>query len=225
MELTKEKIQYLDTLLLKKGIVYWDIRLEMLDHLATCIEGNMKEGSEFEQSLKQAFIDLNWEGDLSSLNRSMCKEVNKKCRKRYGKEVLGFFKSIRNLALLFSFVIFEQYLSNTINLESFTELNYQFFFLPLVIVIYYGFLNMKNKLGKSIYHLQGFFYMTLSFLVLNMFLLLVVAKNMLSLNDRGMIVAATMLISVHFILSYAGIKVYRKAQADVLRMKKVKQML
>lgn len=225
MELTKEQMQYLDTLLLKKGIRYWDVRLEMLDHLATSIEEKMNEDLKFEEAVESAFVDLNWKGSLSDLNRKMCKEVNEKCRNIYGKEIIGFFKSARNVVLLFSFVAFEQYLSNTISLESFTELNYQFFFLPLVIVVYYGFLNIQNKLGKSIYHIQGFFYMTLSFLVLNMFLLLVVTKNMFSLKDTGMIVATTALISIHFILSYAGVKVYRKAQADVLEMKKVKQTL
>ncbi len=220
MELTKEQVRYIDNRLKNKGITYWDMRLEMLDHVVTSIENKNVEEKEFRQAVELTFTELGWNGNLTGVNRRMCKAVNKKSRKMYGKEILGFFKSGKRFLLLLAFLLLENYLGNSLSLESFTELNYQFFFLPMLVIVYYGLLNLKNKVGRSIHHIQGFFYMILSFLVLNALMLIIVARNSFSLNTSGMIIATAALISLHFIFSYAGIKVYRKALTHVLEMKK-----
>jgi hypothetical protein len=51
MKMTKEDIQFIEDYLKENGISYWDIRLEMIDHIACDMEN--KEGSyDFENSLK-----------------------------------------------------------------------------------------------------------------------------------------------------------------------------
>jgi hypothetical protein len=42
MKLTKEQIQYIDNRLKKEGIKYWDIRIEMIDHVVSDLEKNAK---------------------------------------------------------------------------------------------------------------------------------------------------------------------------------------
>lgn len=220
MELTREKIAEIDTLLKRKGIRYWDIRIEKVDHIATLVEANMIEGQEFNTALKNALAQLDWTGSLAHQNRQTCKEVNKKYRTLYVKEFLNFFKQTRNVIVLALFLLIEYTIASMVSLEQFTEINYQLFLLPFTIVIYYGVLNLKNKLGKSIYHIQGFFYMVLSFLIMNTVLLITVAKNMFSLKNTGMIITTTLLITIHFILSYAGVIVYKKAHSDAMEIKK-----
>ena len=47
MEIAKEQIQYIDDRLENEGIKYWDIRIELLDHVVSDIEKRMKvENSE-----------------------------------------------------------------------------------------------------------------------------------------------------------------------------------
>jgi hypothetical protein len=35
MELTKQQIQHIENRLIKNGVKYWDIRIEMLDHVVS----------------------------------------------------------------------------------------------------------------------------------------------------------------------------------------------
>ena len=64
MESTKEQIQYIDEYLKKRGIKYWDLRTEMIDHLVSDIEQNLTSKdfkAEFSLALKRA----KWNGSLS----------------------------------------------------------------------------------------------------------------------------------------------------------------
>ena len=56
MELTKEQLQQIDERLKSGGIKYWDLRLEMIDHIATDLEQNAKNDDftlELNNSLKR----------------------------------------------------------------------------------------------------------------------------------------------------------------------------
>jgi hypothetical protein len=41
MELTKEQVHYIENRLENEGIKYWDIRIEMLDHVVSDVENRM----------------------------------------------------------------------------------------------------------------------------------------------------------------------------------------
>lgn len=41
MRLSKENIQFIDNYLKNSGVSYFDIRMEMLDHVATAVEQKM----------------------------------------------------------------------------------------------------------------------------------------------------------------------------------------
>ena len=47
MELTKEQIQYIENRLIKDGVKYWDIRIEMLDHIVSDVEKTLDKGTPF----------------------------------------------------------------------------------------------------------------------------------------------------------------------------------
>ena len=56
MELTKSQIQQIDNRLKSGGIKYWDLRLEIIDHIATDLEQNSKSNDfnkELNNSLKR----------------------------------------------------------------------------------------------------------------------------------------------------------------------------
>ena len=85
MELTKEQIQYIDHRLENDGVKYWDIRIEMLDHVVSDVEKNLKpENSEYEfkEIVQDAFKSLGWKenfngGGFESRNKQGWKNANK----------------------------------------------------------------------------------------------------------------------------------------------------
>ena len=51
MQLTTKQIQEIDNRLKRNGIVYWDIRIEMLDHVVTDVENRLEKGEKLEMQL------------------------------------------------------------------------------------------------------------------------------------------------------------------------------
>lgn len=52
MKLTKEEIQYIDNYLIKSKVKYWDVRVELLDHIASAVEEKIEEeGISFNEAL------------------------------------------------------------------------------------------------------------------------------------------------------------------------------
>ena len=47
MKLTKENIKFIDTYLENSNIIHIDIRMEMLDHIASVIETKMENGQPY----------------------------------------------------------------------------------------------------------------------------------------------------------------------------------
>lgn len=53
IELTKEEIKFIDNYLIKNDIKFWDIRLELLDHIISSVEDKIeKEGTSFNEAEK-----------------------------------------------------------------------------------------------------------------------------------------------------------------------------
>ncbi len=52
MKLTKEEIKFIDNYLIKSKVKYWDVRIELLDHIASSVEEKIEnEGISFNEAL------------------------------------------------------------------------------------------------------------------------------------------------------------------------------
>lgn len=52
MKLTKEEIQFIDNYLIKNEVKFWDVRLELLDHIVSAVEDKMtNDGISFNEAL------------------------------------------------------------------------------------------------------------------------------------------------------------------------------
>ncbi|MUU79043.1 hypothetical protein [Winogradskyella endarachnes] len=52
MKLTKQEIQFIDSYLIKNEVKFWDVRLELLDHIVSAVEDKMtNEGISFNEAL------------------------------------------------------------------------------------------------------------------------------------------------------------------------------
>ena len=116
MKLTKEHINYIEAYLKKNKVKYWDIRFELLDHIATDVEQRMQSGLDFEEALKQVHVSFGNKYKTKRLNAERTdwvfteslyadnsgfkklimqkqKELNRNFRKTFGVQLLRLFRN------------------------------------------------------------------------------------------------------------------------------------
>ncbi|WP_299064327.1 hypothetical protein [uncultured Polaribacter sp.] len=152
MELTKEQVKYIDHLLENEGIKFWDIRIEMLDHVVTKVEKKLKlehSNYQFKELVQDAFVKLGWKenfngGGLDHVFQKTLSEYSKNNR----KNILEYYKTyFRKLKSLFLILIFWTYLF--INYNNVTLIKYTLLgFLCLFLIFILGFF-LKYKVFQS----------------------------------------------------------------------------
>ncbi len=189
MKLTKENIQFIDNYLKNSEVIYYDIRMEMLDHVATAIEQKMKsEQLDFYDAFKSYML-------------AHKKEILKgnKFWSIYSKEtILNFLKFLRHPFMIvmgisfyffFANVAVTNYFSNSFTIRNFfftviiilaffqliyfhLLLKQRFFVLErlggLLAFIYYlqmFFMNQHNNEAPSTATLTGFSYIMMAYLI------------------------------------------------------------
>jgi hypothetical protein len=124
MKLTKEEIKFIDDYLIKNEVKFWDVRLELLDHVVSAVEDKIEnEGVSFNEALLEVhrgfgnqFIEFGvpkrqiFEKGLYQSNigfkkftKNKQKEISKKNRKRYW---VLFKKTILSIRFLLEYALF-----------------------------------------------------------------------------------------------------------------------
>lgn len=224
MKLTKEQITYIDDYLKHHKVKYWDIRIELLDHIVTTVEEKMEQGIAFDDAmieLHKSFgnsMKMFWNSGIEygifvnsdgykDLIQTKREQINKKYRKSYFKEFKELFKSVKSLSLICLFIFSEYVLFNSLSSLSFKRINLILFLAPLVLVL---FITIKQALkkNKSIHLEYAGFYATFSFFILNMF---VQFGNFTGFYkelsmDKNIVFAIISILNLLFFIG--GIKVY-----------------
>ena len=150
-KLTKENIQFIDKYLVKKGVKYLDVRVELIDHLA----------SEYEQESQLSLI-----GDYLTTKHTFIKNFTKKQQKsihwNYQNQLwIQFFKFFHNpiFLLIFFFLIFLSYLGlQYLSIKTYGLICY---FILLTLIIYPLIYQIKySKAVKKVQSLQSLFTVT-----------------------------------------------------------------
>lgn len=152
MELSKEQIQYIDFCLENEGIKYWDIRIEMLDHVVSDVEKTLKpENSEYEfqEIVQDSFDTLGWKenfngGGFETILASRLKLYNKNRNKifvKYMKERFSSFNFILGVLSLAVLVFYFQ--------ENKLVLKTLFFIMFGLYIAFMLRFALKNKIMKS----------------------------------------------------------------------------
>lgn len=93
MEITNKEVTYIDNLLKKNGIKYWDVRIELLDHVVSELE-NTTNNVNFKTAVWDIFKKLGWK---ENFNGSSFEKLLKQHNDTYAKKVsLKFKKYIKN---------------------------------------------------------------------------------------------------------------------------------
>ena len=157
MELTKEQLQQIDERLKSGGIKYWDLRLEMIDHIATDLEQNAK-GDDFKLELNNSLKRIGYFYKLSALNTNGWQNVNKYYRKKYHDNIKHYLKSPLVLLLVALSVVLNYFLFDYLPLKTFKLVNFSAY---IVVSIPFFILTTKlwfKKYGKSVHLDYGIFY-------------------------------------------------------------------
>lgn len=102
MRLTNEQIKIIDQTLMDKGVVYDDIKLELLDHIITDIELETEE-SNFDIAFSKAM--LKWERELEEINPSGKFAAPRIVMEKFSSFFKGQYKFFFPVAAVFSFFI------------------------------------------------------------------------------------------------------------------------
>ena len=106
--MTEEQITYIDDYLKHHKVKYWDIRIELLDHIVTTVEEKIEQGISFDDAMIEVhksfgnsmkmfwnsgieygiFVNSDGYKDLVQTKRE---QINKKYRKLYYSEIKNFF--------------------------------------------------------------------------------------------------------------------------------------
>ena len=214
MKLTKEQIQYIDNRLKKEGIKYWDIRIEMIDHIVSDLEKNEKT-SAFKIELEGTLKRIGWSGNLSHINRESWQNVNIKYRREYHKGFVHFFKKFKNVSIFATSLLVFYVVSEMISFKAFKNLSFTLFVIPLVFVLIAFVKSAFKKYGRSVNLDYGFSYFLMSFLILNAFPGLFIDQTETVQKSVWF-----MILSFHSVAFYSGYHLYKKAIHKVEEMRK-----
>jgi len=227
MELSKEQIEFIDHRLENDGIKYWDIRIELLDHVVSDIEKRMKvENSEndFKEMVQEVFVYVGWKENFNGssfedLNKEGWKNVNKGYRKMYYQRFLDFFKNpVHLLFLAVSFAGF-YFLSEFLIHKTFLKVSYGVFISPTLLYFYAYFKTWRKKTWKiCTQRCCLFLFDTLLFFSCAIMNFIRVGQDF-SLPMEYHKPLLFLIIPLHLILTYSGYEIYKKAITKLDKMR------
>lgn len=208
MKLTPEQIQFIDNHFIENGITYWDIRMEMVDHIASDIEVSSIEN--FQKALKIALNKLKWNGNLQHIQNRRLKSINKKIRKQYFKEFFSIFKNVNTLAFSASAVLVYIYIYSTTNFTFFKGFSLAIFSIPPIIYLLNFLLMFLKKAYKSANTLYSSFYVFFAFLMLQMFVQWFKPDDVFEISQEAQKATLYIITVINTLFTYAGIKVHMR---------------
>ena len=111
MQLTAKQIQYINYQLEEEGIRFWDIRIEMLDHVISDLEENYTEDYPFKKGMQEVFEKLGWKenfngGGFEKLMKTKLNNYHKQSRKNSSTYLKSVFKTPKTCFFIAAFWMF-----------------------------------------------------------------------------------------------------------------------
>ncbi len=220
MELTKEQIKDIDYKIEQYGVEYWDVRIELLDHVVSFIESNLEKKEDYKKTLHKAFLSVGWQGGFKHLNTLAWKNTNKFYRKIYLKGFIDFFRKKSNIFIFIVCFICYYIASELLNLKTFVTISYILFLIPSLIFFYESFITWRKKYGKSVHKQYGLHYIITTTLILQIIPMSLKDSGLFTIPSDYHKIILFILIPCHLIFTLSGYKVYKKAISKVENMRK-----
>jgi hypothetical protein len=159
MELSKEQIKYIDHRLENDGIKYWDIRIEMLDHVVSDVETKLELETteyEFKEIVQNAFVALGWKenfngGGLEKVYFQRVKDYSKKSNNGIIKEFKERFSDFKTIVVIFFFFLYLYTFRNNSQVIKYT-MYFGYAFIVITILSYFFKYKVFNsaRLNRSL---------------------------------------------------------------------------
>lgn len=218
MELTKEQVQAIDSRLKNNGVNYWDIRIELLDHVVTDIESRLSKGSSLDNAVASAFHYLRLNGNLQELTRQRLFGINKIVKKQYARKIKELLVTPYYLLPILLFIC--SYLSIYFfsNLFVFKIVTMGILIAPILIglVSYIGEFLKSRRSGYLVY---TSFYIFFAFLILNAFIQFVKPDGIIPVTEATQKLVWVVVTCLNSVFSLAGILVHMKTSKKIKAMK------
>lgn len=221
MELTEKQLAYILDRLEKDGIKYWDLRLELLDHVAVLVEDKLVAGTNFRAAVQESFEEIGWKENFNgscfeSLIATHYKEVYKGYQRQHRKAFVSFFKSVPNTVVFMSGIGLYLILAYTLSFRYFNKMSVIIFILP---VVYYFYLLVKSyvkKWGPSMHLESGLAVYGLAFTIMQG-----VVNLATELSETVQLSLWIGLMPVYLLSSFTGYLVFKNSLRQLNSYKKV----
>lgn len=214
MELSKEQIQYIDHRLENEGVKYWDIRIEMLDHVVSDVEKKLEKDEEFNKAVTNSFISLGWNGSFEDLTKSRLFGINRIVRKQYFNQIKLFFTNFRSICLILFLISTYYFVFSTFDLKTFKVITISILFSPIIYGVFLFFSEFSRK-GKSGYLTYSSFYIFFSFLMLNVVIQFVKPNGIIPVTEETHLFVWFIITCLNSIFSMAGILVHSQTSKKI----------
>ncbi|MAD97461.1 MAG: hypothetical protein CMB99_09070 [Flavobacteriaceae bacterium] len=168
MELSKEQVEFIEKRLVEDGVKYWDIRIEMLDHVVSDVENQMNLGASFDHALQSAFEKLGWDGSFDAVVKQKQSYYSIFNRREIWKELKDFFNTV---ATFFNYAILIALCYFFLGERTFIKIALTSKLVIFCAVMIFSLIK-SQKVFKSASLLASFTFLSLQISLLNCFLFL-----------------------------------------------------
>ena len=162
MKLSKENIQFIDNYLKNTEVIYYDIRMEMLDHISSAIEHKMElENLDFYDAFKEYMV-VN-KKDILKGNKEEGGLHFKEPLKKFGLFIIQPFQLVLALCVFLSVY----FLTNYFGFKDFYE---HYFWVIIISYLVFGFIHFLLTRKKKFYYIdKNFSILFLLYQICNLF--------------------------------------------------------
>ncbi|MBL4746064.1 MAG: hypothetical protein JKY08_06825 [Flavobacteriaceae bacterium] len=231
MQLTKKQVTYIDDYLKHHQVKYWDIRIELLDHIVTKTEVLMAEGLSFDKALEEVHVGFgnrlkllrntgveysvftNGDGYKAFVKIKM-KEINRKYKRLVWKEFKIVFSSLPAVFVLVICASVFYFLATILPDKIYRQnLILVFYLVPFLQLLYVGILQfLKFKFVKTINLNTAMFYVgTGNMVLLNFILMFKPDGSDCFLNNMQFNIGLLVIGISTMTLSFCGFRVYKNS--------------
>lgn len=148
MSLTKDQLKKIDQYLKRKGIDFWDVRYELLDHIACILEEKIAQDMHFEKAFTA--IEKNFSRPiLKKQQNSIKKNLNKKIVKTYGRELIKVFVTPLRLLSVIGLTVLMLFVAENYSVSSSVKMGGTLVIFLIIFVLIAIYRNYKFH-GKSL---------------------------------------------------------------------------
>jgi len=148
MTLNKEQLLAIKSFIEKRGIIYLDVQMEILDHVASSIEEKITTNPSlnFEEVLKQTHLSFGVLG-FSVIETGIVNALSKRYNRFFWKNFLSFF-GLKYIPIVFFgiFLIYQTQLRVTDRLEFLCVI----IFVLIVVAFFRSILSIRNRAFKKL---------------------------------------------------------------------------